>query len=428
MQNPADRGAESRGVCPRREDAPGCALGLLTAAEREAFETHAAVCGECAAALAAAREVFTRLRAEPDRECPAGMAERILEQRQAVLRFPERWFAVARRAAALLVAAGLGWLMWRQINAPAPDREVAWDSLAGARAWLCAQQGADGSWRSGAAAEGQYDVGVSALALLALMGNPGGAVPGDSAAALRRGCDYLAASQSPDGRFGPSVAAAPYNHGLATLALVNACGVESNAAWRAAVTRGLRFIIETQDPAGGWNYLGEGPGRVNSSASVWPLMALRRAAAAGFPIPRLAIARGMAWLRSAVGDDGLMGYEGAGQSPYGFDTLTLAGAFCLFDGSEPADRRLAARMLPSVRRLADEPRGREDYYRAFFLVRALSLARAAGLEPARAKVAAGLGELQRRAGPDAGSWAPDTRWGSVGGSVYSTALASMSVR
>ena len=69
-----------------------------------------------------------------------------------------------------------------------------------------------------------------------------------------------------------------------------------------------------------------------------------------------------------------------------------------------------------------------DYYRRYFLTSAL---KKMDEESARRGLVALRHDLlsrQDKHGADAGSWKSDDRWGSAGGRIYATALASLSLR
>lgn len=444
---------ENAAPCPREADAAASALGALPEAEQAAVARHAASCPRCAHALARGRAVAARLRAAPDTPCRTDFTDQVMARLPVAAATPFRpafWPALARIAAGLLVLLGAAgaFLLVRdgsRPDAPGPDPladaaqtpgaahtpDPAADARAGARAWLLAAQSDDGGWRAatGNAAE-LYDVGVSALALLALMESDPARLDAASRAAIRRGLDYLAARQDADGLFGPSCPGAPYNQGLATLAMLEARALEDDPGWQAAARRGLAFLRAIQDPEGGWGYYGSSPGSVNSSVSIWPLIALVRGDQAGFAglDLRPAIDGGRAWLRATVGDGGLMGYHRANESPYGFATLTAAGAVCLLRTGHPADRRVADTMLPAIRRAAADPNLPMDLYRTFFVSEALALAGAdAGPDRLTESVSGNVASAQVRAGPDAGSWEPRDAWSGIGGPVCATALASLSV-
>ena len=81
-----------------------------------------------------------------------------------------------------------------------------------------------------------------------------------------------------------------------------------------------------------------------------------------------------------------------------------------------------------MQRLATAPGPDMDYYRRYFLAAALrkmdETSATTGLESLRRD----LVTRQITWGSDAGSWKADDRWGSSGGRIYATAMASLSLR
>ncbi len=444
--------------CPHALDATAYALGRLAPDAGKAFEDHAAGCAACGQALADARVVVTRLRNAPELTCPPELAQRILAQVSIdndappaqFLPQPMRWPAHLRRLAATLVlllsltiialeARRAGWLPTPSASDTAPVSERTpvraetplqpADACVQARAWLCRVQQPDGGWRAGTMGGlDTYDIGVSGLALLALL-NDAPATPSPAhAPAVRRGVDYLVSRQGADGLFGPACAGAPYNQGMATLAILEACARTSNALWQAAAARGVACLTGAQDASGGWGYWHAPAGAVNTGATLWPLLALHRAARLGHPAAQPSVERGLQWLRLAVNGDGRMGYASTAAAPADSDTLTAAGAVCFLRDNHPASRRLVAAMLPAVRQsLANAPSA-PDFYQAFFASEALLLARDTTSTTVRTAARQRLLALQRRGDAEAGMWAVPDRWSGVGGPVYATALAALALR
>ena len=97
--------------------------------------------------------------------------------------------------------------------------------------WLVAHQRPDASWAAGRSI---YDTGVTAIALLALLG--AGHAPAASepfGKAVYRGLRHLCQAQDHEGCFGPrSSARYVYNHAWATLAMVEAYGVRRSSTGR----------------------------------------------------------------------------------------------------------------------------------------------------------------------------------------------------
>lgn len=414
--------------CPRVKEAPAYSLGELSPAGKADYERHLAECAACARAAASFQRVIARLREDPDAECSPTLADRIAQRIEAGDTRPARrrsaWAIPARVAALLLAALGLGLFLARdERREDVPDLTAA---RRDAQAWLCEAQGPNGGWSAGEGAiREKYGIGVSALALLALMQDPVDSRREPGATVIRRGVEYLVRAQNEKGLFGAVFSGATYNQGLAALALLEACALESNAAWRASAGKAVAYLVSIQDRTGGWDYLRAAPGSANTSASVWPLLALLRAEEQGFPDLRPAIERGMAWMKSTVNEEGHMGYRRANQSPYGTGTMTAAGVTCLTRRGHPEDARLIETMFEAVRKSAPASMPAMDFYRAFFTSEALASAPDATAGFLRAALREQLAALQYRSGPNAGSWEPADRWGRTGGPVYATALATL---
>jgi len=418
--------------CPRAAEATAFVLGEGTGAARADFERHAAACPACAAVAAAHRRVAERLRSDPEAACAPGLADRVMRAveadagRAAVRRRAPIAFRplLARAAAVAAVAGAAAWGLRAMRRAPA---EAGSPSAPAARRasieWLCRAQRADGGWD---AADRRFEVGVSAAALMALLNEERPAADAELASAVRRGAAYLQGRQDERGLFGPDFFGGTYNQGLATLALLEAAEALGEASWQAAAARGARHLASIQDDTGGWSYLQAAKGDVNTSASVWPLLALLRAEARGVSGLREGIDRGLAWMRSTINADGFMGYQRANESPYGYDTLTAAGAVCLLRGGRREDDPILRAMLGALRRPGAASEAASDVYRSFFVFQALALSGTDAADAARTALGDRLASWPRASGGDAGRWPDADRWGTIGGSVYATAFASMS--
>lgn len=305
---------------------------------------------------------------------------------------------------------------------PPPDAgtgESTDPALAHARDWLVRVQDDDGGWAMGRTGAGaNYAVGTSALAVLALLEHDDPA----SRAAAERGVDFLLASQSSRGLFGPPITGSLYNHVLATYALLRAAREDNRAT--AALDAAIALLVETQGPQGGWTYL-RAAGDPNSSLTAWALLVLAEARAAGHAGLDTSIRDATRWIAGTVDAEGRAGYRRPGDHPHGSETLTAAVAWSLMrSGDRPSVP--VGRMLDHVRQDATDAPGEMDLYRAFLQAAALRAedGNGAGIGP----LATRLRSLQEPAGSDAGSWPPLDRWSSAGGRVYSTALAMLTLR
>lgn len=429
------RHTESRApsACPPRADLLAYVLNELAADRRPGIDDHLTACSGCVRERGELAGWAERIKAVPReplrRDLTAGILARLPADawspapRRAgkLVGFP----LLARVAAVLLAVAGLCAL----VSILRPPGDARSEAVRGALGWLEKAQEPDGGWdavRWGA--QKNYGVGVSALAVMAFMGDDAGVLKGPHAETVRRGIDYLVSRQNEQGLVGPRFTSATYNHGLATLALLRACDLEHHDEWQAAAGRAVRFICSAQTESGGWGYLRSGEVPPNTSATIWPLRALLRAEAMGYPGVRPHIEKAFAWLRGIVNEDGHVGYVRSDEFPYGRETLTAAGTVCFLLDEGRSGPSSVEIMLSSVRRAAAQPPEEPDFYRAYFVAEALGLSGGGLSAGALSTVHEQLAALQRRTGPEAGSWDADDRWGRVGGRVYSTAMAALALQ
>ena len=449
MRNQVD----SPGSCSLIRRVPDYLLKELPPEERRAFDAHVATCPVCRRAMDSFGAVIGRMQKIPKVACGRNLAEEVLA------RLPTDAWTPARRsfwrtvfspmplgiAAALLVVAGVASLLLHRDSLPgtggghtlaaalpeAPplpanltDTDTQAATLQNARRWLQKAQTPEGGWTAGRLdARKDHAVGVSSLALLALMdGNPS-VLHSPCASTVRRGVSYLISLQNEQGLIGPRVEGAPYNQGLATLAILDAYALESNALWKAAADKALNFLCAAQISSGGWGYLKSSLEPANTSASIWPLQALLRADDLGFPGLRPPIERGLTWLRTAVDQDGIMGYSRAGDVRYGQDTMTAAGLVCFLKDNHGTQRPAVRGLLPVLRRIAARQNPKTDFYRMFFVATAVDLASGEQSTRTLAAITGRLASLQNAGG----NWNADDPWGGIGGSVYSTAMATLAL-
>lgn len=137
------------------------------------------------------------------------------------------------------------------------------------------------SWSAGRASWG--DVGVTGLAVLALLGDGHVWTAGDDALgqAAGRAVRYLLASQQASGLIGPESGHYMYNHGIATAALCEAYAMSGLEALREPAERAVAFLIAAQRPSGGWDYFAKETARADVSVSAWQVAALYSAGLAG---------------------------------------------------------------------------------------------------------------------------------------------------
>ena len=177
------------------------------------------------------------------------------------------------------------------------------DALAAALEWLLAHQSGDGSWdadgfsmrcamaraKTFCAGPGRdgAEVGVTALALLALMGDDSGPGVGPHGAAVQKGIDWLVAQQDPpSGLIGSTkLREYVYGHAMATIALGTALRSGGAPELRDSIQKAVDYLLAQRLPAGGWRYGGKTGDKPDSSVTCWVLHALHEAARCGVEVP-----------------------------------------------------------------------------------------------------------------------------------------------
>jgi prenyltransferase beta subunit len=381
--------------------------------------------------------ILNRLRSVPPRTVSHDLAPDILrriraEGAAAPRRLPA-WrrtvaWPLAAAAALVLILAG-NWVVPRLIAkrnlATMSVRERASD-------WLCRTQEPDGSWSTARwGGHPKFEVALTALAALTLLDESmAGASDPRRGAALGRALRWLVERQGAAGGFGPEFDGAPYNQGLATLALAQAMRQADRPDLKPVLERAVMAIRRLQHADGGWGYAGEVRPMSNLSITLWQLEALRAAREAGVEGDGISLDRGLRWMAGMAADDGSFGYQRRGDTPTEAGTLTAMGAMSLLDRRHaaflPPARRTAigAQVLREARRQGPDT----DYYRRYFLAAALRVMEAPEAEGCLGQLRRTLASGQVANGHERGSWAADTRWGSAGGRVYATTLAALASR
>jgi prenyltransferase beta subunit len=309
--------------------------------------------------------------------------------------------------------------------------------------WLASVQNRDGSWEAKAFGAGQVkidengvdrdyagrdaDSGVTALAILAFLGAGYTHEEGQYADNVDRALRWLVGQQRSDGNLGYGAGhfAMMYCHGIATYAAAEAYGMQndptSNTMLRDPLLRAVRFILDNQNPDGGWRY--EKGQKSDISMSGWQLMALKSAEIAGVNIPREAKSRMVGFLRErSLGDHGGLAAYREGESPTA--SMTAEALFCkqmLGIRRNNASSQEAAEYL-----LARLPKRSEfnEYYWYYGTV-AMYQYGGAGWQSWNEAVREILVSEQQTTGEFAGSWEPIGPWAKYGGRIYATALSTL---
>lgn len=309
--------------------------------------------------------------------------------------------------------------------------------------WLAKVQSRDGRWEAKAFGAGKVkvdengvdrdyagrdaDSGVTALAVLAFLGAGYTHEEGQYSENVDHALRWLISQQKSDGNLGFDAGhfAMNYCHAIATYAIAEAYGMQndptSNTLLREPLLRGVHYILQNQNPDGGWRYL-KGQ-KSDISMSGWHLMALKSAEIAGVNVPRSAKADVVGFLkaRSLGTYGGLAGYrEEMPPSP----SMTAEAMFCkqmLGMRRDNAASREAAEYL--LARLPTRTTFNEYYW--YYGTLAMYQYGGDGWRDWNGAIRDLLTSEQRSDGDLAGSWDPQGPWAQYGGRIYSTALSTL---
>ncbi len=328
------------------------------------------------------------------------------------------------------------------------------DAVRKALEWLQKHQSSDGRWDC-AAFDGcckgstkctgpgttDYNVGVSALAMLAYLAHGETSGSGPYADTVRRGLSWLKGQQSSDGCVGPkNIEKHPYNHTIATMALAEAVAMgEYN--YKDAAQKAVNYLLacqNTKEKGGGWRYhnynipgtASDENGNNDTSVTGWALMALKSARVAELTVPDDAFERASLWLDSiyeAREYKGVFGYlrKANGslglvhQSPY---TTTSVGVLVrLLMGQNKGVNEGTATLLEKTPDWKNP-----NLYYWYYATLALFQVGGDSWTQWNKPMKDSLCQNQETKGCQDGSWDPaqDT-WGDQGGRVYTTAMGAL---
>lgn len=336
------------------------------------------------------------------------------------------------------------------------------DAVLAALRWLARHQSPDGSWSAGgwqarcvdapcrgAGAEqghGDFDVGVSGLALLAFLGHGHthrfSRYP-ELQRAVRRGLAWLQRQQAPDGSLGwrQGHGETIYCHAIATMVLAEAWAITRDPPLRRPAQRATDWLAAAQNPGLGWRY-GVRPGQNDTSVTGWCVLAIKAARTGGLEVPEAAFAGAHAWVERATDTRGDAGYAspGGGSSYLPVNegkfvaqpTNTAVGVLCrmLLGERSSADAVRKGVALVVAQAPSSAPAGGlspVNYYFWYYGTYALFQAGGKPWQTWNAAMKAALLPAQRRDGCARGSWDPAGEWCVAGGRVYATAINALTL-
>lgn len=301
------------------------------------------------------------------------------------------------------------------------------------------------------------DVGVTGLALLALLGRGNTMDRGEFRENVAVGINWLKNVQQENGLIGDEVGDATlYNHSIAAMALGEAhYFANSSPILKKNVKDAVKLILNAQNSYNAWRYKLEPNGDNDTSITGWMVFALKTAEDAKVPVPTGAYEGAENWFTSMTAPDtGRTGYSfaegGPGSAPARkriylekfppdrSEALTAVALLCrlfMTDTNEVRDWRdhenysmlkKQADLLVQKLPVWDEQGGSIDMYYWYYATFALNQWGGKHWKAWKKAIEKSLLTSQRQDGNFKGSWDPQhAAWGHSGGRVYTTALGAL---
>ncbi len=298
-----------------------------------------------------------------------------------------------------------------------------------------------------------YDVGVTALALLAFLGNGNTHKIGEFKRTVRLGLKWIQNQQNANtGAIGydEGHGESTYNHAIATMALCEAYFLTDDFRLEEPAQNAVDFCIEAQNPGNGWKY-GMKPGKNDTSVTGWMVLGLKAAKTAGFKVEKSAFEGAITWFDRATASSGDVGYQSPGggssylrslKDKLGRDMyeqvpcMTAVAVVCrIFAGQDKKDDAIkkGAKILMDNAPAWEQggSHKRLNFYYWYYGTYAMFQVGGRDWKEWNDRMQEALLPTQRTpkdGSPDAdGSWDPVGEWGFVGGRVYSTAINALTL-
>ncbi len=317
--------------------------------------------------------------------------------------------------------------------------------------WLQLHQDKDGKWdqdgftkncdtRRGPKCDGQgtsqFDVGCTGLALLAFMGSGHTHRTGLFKNTVKSGLDWLISQQQKDGSLGPRLAESwVYNHAIAACALCEAYAMTGDPRLKATALKAVDFIRGAQNPGLAWKYEALS-GLNDTSVTGWMVMALKAAKTSGLTVQQAMFDGAINWLDRVTNPQGKTGYmrpgddgsviRGLSEKFAKQPAMTAIGVLCrILCGRKRTDPKIIRGVDLLMKNLPDwnKPQNdKVDFYYWYYSTCAVFQFGGEEWKKWQSPMKKALLETQRVGGCPDGSWDPVSKWGMVGGRVYSTAM------
>jgi A-macroglobulin TED domain len=326
-----------------------------------------------------------------------------------------------------------------QIRPQPADEEPARDlepPISRGLAYLARQQQPDGSFqnrdRDNPARFTGPKVALTGLSLMAFLASGNMPDTGKHGLVVRNALDYLVKSCPDDGYYGKIDASRMYGHAIATLALAEAYGTETDTRrqrqLRAALQKSVKVLLDAQNTkkdqphAGGWRYEIASPDS-DLSVTGWCALALRAAHNAGVPVPKDSADRAADYILRCYRPQ----RKGFAYQPGGEPSITMTGAALL--NLHLLDRSSRPEVPPAAQFLLEnriDNKTEYPYYARYYSTQAAFQSGGETWTRIWRRTRTALLEDAETRQEKEGAW-PQSRTANEAGQTYSTALAILTL-
>ena len=305
--------------------------------------------------------------------------------------------------------------------------------------YMAATQSADGRWssrltnggierkvlghdRQGAGS--RADCGITGLAVLAFLSAGHTQFEGKYKQTVARALQFLSDHQASDGCLAgeAQLFERTYCHSMATLAISEALAVTGDAKLTPIVRRAVDYSVRSQSSIdGGWRYQPGDSGDMSQFG--WKVLALHSASLGGIEIPEVTLDGMHKFLDHCTRGThkGLGCYRpGDAHTP----TMTAEALACRFLLKEEVAPETIDEAMSLIHQ--NPPSENEvNYYYWYYATMAAHHAGGRYWTEWNDRLKPVLLARQIRTGPESGSWPADGLWSGYGGTIYSTAMATL---
>lgn len=269
--------------------------------------------------------------------------------------------------------------------------------------------------------------GATAMAILAFLGAGETHKQGAYQEEVRRGLQYLLdhGTRAEKGiRFNGNATGPPtfYAHALATMALSEALAMTGDARFRPSVEGGIAYLAATQHSAGGWRYYPGQPG--DTSVTAWQVMALKSGQFSRILVPAKTLKAVERFLVSTQTKQGSRYAYTPRRKGNPTATMTAAGLLCrMYLGWKQESPALKN----GVRFLDELGPATNDMYYNYYAAQVLHHWGGPEWKRWNPRMRDLLVQTQIKEGHAAGSWDLADPHGRMGGRLYMTTLAILTL-